>query len=90
VVSKERLQELSMLSIEDIDIDALSDLRDIHIDPKLPVKKRISSMMKQTQNPYIHRIGDYVVKVKFQEKGPTLNDRISEYIKKVADIYIDT
>lgn len=33
------------------------------------------------RDPYIHRIGDYVVKVSFQEKEPKIEDQWREYLR---------
>ena len=69
-------------------IEDLTDLRDINVDTKLPVKEKLRSFAKQSNNLYIHRVGNYVVKVSFQKEGPTINDKMEEYIRRLAEVYI--
>ena len=34
------------------------------------------------------KIGDYVVKVRFQESGATIDDKMAEYLRRMSEIYI--
>ena len=63
-------------------------MRDIQIDTKLPVEEKLRLFAEQTNNLYIHRIGDYVVKVRFQEEGPSIDDKMEEYLRHLAEIHI--
>ena len=38
----------------------------------------------QTNDPYVYRIGDYTVKVSFQKEGPTIDDKMEEYLRRLA------
>lgn len=82
------LEEMASVDIRTVDINTLTDLRDIVIDTKLPVEQKLASFVKQTNNIYVHRIGDYVVKVKFQKEGSTIDDKMEEYLKHLAEIHI--
>ena len=82
------LEYLASLDVKQVDIDSLTDLRGIQIDTKAPVTKKMESFLEQTNNPYIHRIGDYVVKVVFQKTGPTLDDRIGDCIRHMTELYL--
>ena len=65
----EELRELASVDVRTVDIDTLTDLRDIQIDTKAPVEKKLASFARQAGNPYVGRIGDYVVKVCYQKEG---------------------
>ncbi len=84
----EGLRELAAVDVRTVDIDSLTDLRDIEIDTKAPVEKKLASFARQTKNPYVNRIGDYVVKVCYQEEGPTIDEKMEEYIRRLAEIYV--
>lgn len=43
---------------------------------------------RQTKNVYINRVGDYVVKVRFQQEGATIDDKMEEYLRRLSEIYI--
>ena len=87
-LSDEELKEMAAVDVRTVDIDTLTDLRDIVIDTKLPVEKKLASFAKQTKNVYVHRIEDFVIKVKFQEEGPTIDDKMEEYLRHLAEIHI--
>lgn len=87
-LTDEELEAMASVDIRTVDIDTLTDLRDININTKLPVEKKLASFVKQTNNIYVHRIGDYVVKVKFQKDGPSIDDKMEEYLRHLAEIHI--
>lgn len=87
-LTDEELDAMEAVDVRTVDIDTLTDLRDIVIDTKLPVEQKLASFAKQTNNIFIHRIGDYVVKVRFQEEGPSIDDKMEEYLRHLAEIHI--
>ncbi len=87
-LTDEELDAMEAVDVRTVDIDTLTDLRDIVIDTKLPVEEKLASFAKQTKNIFVHRIGDYVVKVRFQEEGPSIDDKMEEYLRHLAEIHI--
>lgn len=88
LLTEEELERMAAVDVRTVDINTLTDIRDIVIDPKLPVEEKLACFAEQTSNIYVHRIGDYVVKVRFQEKGPTIDERMEEYLRHLAELYI--
>lgn len=86
-LTDEELDAMESVDVRTVDIETLTDLRDIVIDTKLPVEKKLDSFAKQTNNIFVHRIGDYVVKVRFQEEGPSIDDKMEEYLRHLAEIH---
>ncbi len=84
----EELEAMASVDVRTVHIETLTDLRDIVIDTKLPVEKKLLSFAKQTKNIYVHRIGNYVVKVRFQKEGPSIDDKMEEYLRHLAEIHI--
>lgn len=87
-ISDEELDEMAAVDVRTVDINTLTDIRDIKIDTKLPVEEKLASFAKQTNNIYLHRIDNYVVKVKFQREGPGIDDKMEEYLRHLAEIHI--
>lgn len=87
-VTEEELEAMEAVDIRTVDINTLTDIRDIKIDTKLPVEKKLELFAKQTNNIFMHRIGDFVVKVGFQKEGPTIDDKMEEYLRHLAEIHI--
>ena len=71
-ITDKELDAMETVDVRTVDINTLTDIRDIKIDTKLPVEKKLALFVKQTNNLFIHRIGDYVVKVQFQKEGPKM------------------
>lgn len=87
-ITEEELDAMEAVDIRTVDINALTDIREIQIDTGLPVEKKLALFAEQTNNLFLHRIGDYIVKVRFQKEGPDINDKMEEYLHHLAEIYI--
>ncbi len=87
-LTREKLKEMADTDVRTVEISTLTDLRDIEIDTSWPVEKKLRSFARQTSNIYVNRIGDYIVKVRFQEEGPTIDDKMEEYLRRLAEIHI--
>lgn len=87
-ITDKELDAMEAVDVRTVDINTLTDIRDIKIDTKLPVEKKLELFAEQTNNLFVHRIGDYVVKVRFQKEGPTIDDKMEEYLRHLAEIHI--
>lgn len=87
-ITDEELDAMEAVDVRTVDINTLTDIRDIRIDTRLPVERKLALFAEQTNNLFIHRIGDYVVKVRFQKEGPTIDDKMEEYLRHLAEIHI--
>lgn len=87
-ITDKELDTMEAVDVRTVDINTLTDIRDIKIDTKLPVEKKLELFAEQTNNLFVHRIGDYVVKVRFQKEGPTIDDKMEEYLRHLAEIHI--
>lgn len=79
------LQELKRVNIKEVNPDELVDISEIEIDMKQSVQKRVKEYVEQVHNPYLVRVGEYVVKIGYSECKETLNDRMKQYISKIAE-----
>ena len=57
------LQELKRVNIKEVNPDELVDISEIEIDTKQSVQKRVKEYVEQVHNPYLVRVGEYVVRV---------------------------
>lgn len=87
-ITDEELDAMAAVDVRTVDIDTLTDIREIKINTKLLVEEKLASFAKQTNNIYVHRIGDYVIKVKFQKEGPGIDDKMEEYLRHLAELSI--
>ena len=79
------LQELKRINIKEVNPDELVDISEIEIDTKQSVQKRVKEYVEQVHNPYLVRVGEYVVKIGYSDCEETLNDRMKQYISKIAE-----
>lgn len=79
------LQELKRVNIKEVNPDELVDISEIEIDTKQSVQKRVKEYVEQVHNPYLVRVDEYVVKIGYSDCKETLNDRMKQYISKIAE-----
>ena len=79
------LQELKRVNIKEVNPDELVDMSESEIDTKQSVEKRVKEYVEQVHNPYLVRVGEYVVKIGYSDCEETLNDRMKQYISKIAE-----
>lgn len=84
-LSKEELDKMAAVDVREVEREKLTDLREVKIDASLPVEEKLKAFAEQTGNVYVHRIGDYVVKVKFCEDGKTIDEIMEEYLRYLAE-----
>ena len=60
-------------------------LSNIHQKEK-PVPDRVEEYVRKVGNPFLVRVGEYAVKIGYSDCEETLNDRMKQYIKKLAEI----
>ena len=65
---------------DDVDIKDMKDIRDIRIDRSLPKEKRTKQYLKQVGNPYLVRVGDVKVKIRFANQGVTFEDAFEDML----------
>ena len=70
-----------MRTIEGIDKSQLVDLRDVKIDQRLTKENRIKSYIKQVKNPYLFKVGDTAVRIRFTESGPSFEEKLLAIIR---------
>lgn len=85
-LSKEELQKMEQVDIKDAVPEELVDISGIEIDRKKPVPARVEEYVRKVGNPFLVRVGEYVVKIGYSDQAGTLNDRMKQYIRKVAEI----
>lgn len=85
-MSKEELDRMKQADIRKAVPDNLADISSMEIDMKKSVSARAEDYVKQVGNPFLVRVGEYVVKIGYSDCEETLNDRMKQYIRKVAEI----
>lgn len=68
----EKYQELQAVDFEDVELGSLTDISKVRIDRGQPVEKRRHQYLENAGNPYLIRVGNMKVKVRFAENGVSM------------------
>lgn len=74
------LSLLKNVDIRTVDKSILKDIKDVKIDTSLPIPERIASFLEQTKNPYVFKVDDVAVMVRYKEDGPTFQENFENMI----------
>jgi hypothetical protein len=86
MLSKQELEQMKAMDIREADIDSLVDIRDVQLDENLPIQERWEEFVRQVKNPYMVRMGDYVIKLCYSDCEETIEDRMREYIARMVEL----
>ena len=86
MITREELQRMKETDIREVSREELTNLCDITIDMTLNPQERVRQFAEQTNNLYIHKMGEYVVKVSYADTDQNVNDVLERYMANVAEI----
>ncbi len=78
-ITNEELSKMQSVDITAVDIESLVDIKDVTIDPELPLEQRIAEYIRKIKNPYCYRDGDVIVKISFADNNISLEERLEDY-----------
>ena len=79
-MTAEEYRKFLDMDFDDVDIKEMKDIRDIRIDRDLPKGKRVKQYLRQVGNPYLVRVGNVKVKVRFANDGTSFEDAFEEML----------
>lgn len=86
MLTLEELRECREAPVETADREAAADLTRLRTDPALSAVRRAQEYLSRTGNPYLGKVGDYVVKFQYADTDREFSDCIQEYIEKKAEL----
>lgn len=82
----DELNKLKQVDIRKADPDQLVDLRNVEINEKESVENRLNQYIEAVHNPYLVKIGDYIVKFSYQDSGEGIEEKMLSYVSRMAKI----
>lgn len=76
------IAELAAVDIETANKEDLADVSGIVFDSAVPQERRAARIVEMVKNPYCFRVGEMGVKLEFTEGAPTLQDRLTDFLKR--------
>ena len=77
---KEKLENMSKMSFDQIKKEDLTDINDIKIDRSLKPEERIMSYLSQVKNPYFLKKNGVSIKIGFSDSGKTFQQCMEDYL----------
>lgn len=82
-MTAEEYRALLDTDFSDVDIEQLTDIRNIKIDKNLSQEKRQAQFLKQVGNPYLLRRGSMMIKVNFANNGLSMEQAFENLLLNV-------
>lgn len=79
----EKCRELQAVGFEDVEIGSIMDISKIRIDRNQPMEKRRQQYLGKVGNPYLVRVGNMKVKVRFADNGISMEDAFENLLLSV-------
>ena len=79
----EEYRKLQMVDFEDVELGSLMDISKVRIDREQPVEKRRQQYLGKVGNPYLVRVGNIKVKVRFADNGVSMEDAFENLLLSV-------
>lgn len=80
MISRQELERLKHLDINDVDTDGLQELSEIKLYSDLPVQERLKLFFNQIGNPYYFKVNGTPVQVSFLNGQRTLDEALKNYL----------
>lgn len=76
-------EKLLLVDFGDVEISSLTDISKVRIDRGQPIEKRRHHYLEKVGNPYLVRVGNIKVKVRFIDNGVSLEDAFENLLLSV-------
>lgn len=79
----EEYRELQAVDFEDVETSSLTDISKVRVDRNQLLEKRRQQYLGKVGNPYLVRVGNVKVKVRFADNGVPLEDAFENLLLSV-------
>lgn len=79
----EKYREFQTVDFGDVETGNLVDISKVKIDGKQPAEKRRQQYLEKVGNPYLVRVGNIKVKVRFADNGISIEDAFENLLLSV-------
>lgn len=79
----EKLKKCREVSLEEVDINKVTDLKDLKISRKKSRNERIIEFIKKNENPYIFKSGTTLVKISFSNNSRSASKCVLNVLKSI-------
>ena len=80
---EEKLKRCRNMKLEDVTLDDVDELSSIKIDRRKSSNERILDFLTKVKNPYIFKVNDRLVRMRFSENGPTADECLTNMLENL-------
>lgn len=80
IYTKAVMEKMKTVDIRTVARSSLMDIKEVQVNTKLPLERRMIDFIAQIGNPYCYRYDKAVVKVRFSDTDVTLEERLAHYL----------
>lgn len=82
-MTAEKSEKLLLVDFGDVEISRLTDISKVRIDREQPVEKRRQQYLEKVENPYMVRVGNIKVKVRYTNNGVSMEDAFENLLLSI-------
>ncbi len=82
-MTAEEYRALLDVDFGDVELGSLTDISKLRIDKGQPLEKRRQQYLKKVGNPYLVRVGNMKVKVRFADNGVSMEEAFENMLLSV-------
>ena len=80
MINCELLKEMKNKNFEDLNSNELVDIKNIEIDTSKTKIEKLIDFIKKIKNPYLFKVGDIIVKIKFSNNNQSFQEKMENII----------
>lgn len=80
---EKKLERCKLITLDDVSLDDVDDIRDIKIDKRKSSNERILDFLNTVKNPYIFKVNGKLVKISFSNTDKTAEDCLTNVLKNL-------
>lgn len=79
----DKLERCRNISLDEVNIDEVDEITEIKIDKRKSSNERILDFLNKVKNPYIFKVNEKLVRIRFSETNKTADDCLTDVLKNL-------
>ena len=80
---EEKLERCRNINLEDVTLDDVDEVSSIKIDRRKPSSERILEFITKVKNPYIFKVNEKLVRIRFSDTDKTAEDCLTRVLENL-------
>jgi len=80
---KEKINRCKSMTLDDVSLDDVDEITSIKIDKRKSSNERILDFLIKVKSPYIFKLNNRLIRIRFSDNGLTANDALTNILKNL-------